>query len=254
MGEIKLIKGDCYELVKEIPDNSIDLVIIDPPYQIDSGGMTGEFGIRKYHNEYTRLCKLGDKYNAEGKRISKNRLSASQNTRMMSKGFENTILDELCRVMKKINIYIWCSKGQLRQIIDYFDDRGCNIDLLTWHKNNPIPTCNGTYMSDTEYCVFAREGGVKLYGDCHTKRKWYASNLNVADKKLYGHPTIKPLQIIQNFVVNSSVEGDTVLDCFMGSGTTGVACRNLNRNFIGIEIDPKYFEIAQKRLEEVTLF
>jgi len=97
-------------------------------------------------------------------------------------------------------------------------------------------------------------GGVKLYGDCHTKRKWYASNLNVADKKLYGHPTIKPLQIIQNFVVNSSVEGDTVLDCFMGSGTTGVACRNLNRNFIGIEIDPKYFEIAQKRLEEVTLF
>lgn len=255
MGEIKLIKGDCYELVKEIPDNSIDLVIIDPPYQIDSGGKTGELGHRKYHDEYVNLCKLGrPKSETERKRIAARVKGNAKNYRMISLGFENTILDELCRVMKKINIYIWCSKGQLRQIIDYFDDRGCNIDLLTWHKNNPIPTCNGTYMSDTEYCVFAREGGVKLYGDCHTKRKWYASNLNVADKKLYGHPTIKPLQIIQNFVINSSVEGDTVLDCFMGSGTTGVACRNLNRNFIGIEIDPKYFEIAQKRLEEVTLF
>lgn len=108
-------------------------------------------------------------------------------------------------------------------------------------------------MTPSIACLLVR-GGVKLYGDCHTKRKWYASNLNVADKKLYDHPTIKPLQIIQNFVINSSQKGDTVLDCFMGSGTTGVACKNTNRNFIGIEIDDKYFETAQKRIEEVTLF
>lgn len=243
LDDIKLIKGDCYELVKEIPDKSVDLVIIDPPYKIDSGGARGKYGKSKHHREYVNLCKIMKSTNKQ-----------TNSSMPASYGFENTILDELCRVMKKINIYIWCSKGQLRQIIDYFDDKGCNLDLLTWHKENPIPTCNGKYLADTEYCVFAREGGVKLYGDFHTKRKWYASNLNVADKKLYGHPTIKPLQIIQNFVINSSQEGDTVLDCFMGSGTTGVACKNLNRKFIGIEIDDKYFDIAQKRIEEVTLF
>lgn len=71
------------------------------------------------------------------------------------------------------------------------------------------------------------------------------------DKKLYKHPTIKPLNIIENLVINSSNENDVVLDCFMGSGTTGVACKKLNRKFIGIEIDEKYFEIAKNRIEEV---
>ena len=86
----------------------------------------------------------------------------------------------------------------------------------------------------------------------------YRSSLNQQDKKNYNHPTIKPLNIIENFVKNSTEENDTVLDCFMGSGTTGVACRNLNRNFIGIEIDNNYFEIAKERInsqhQQMNLF
>ena len=240
-------------MVKEIPDNSVDLVITDPPYQFACGGMGGAFGIenRPYIKEYIDLCKndaIG-KVPLDGRKIKQR-----AGSKFISLGFSNEILDELCRVMKKINIYIWCSKDQLRQIIDYFDDKDCFIDLITWHKTNPIPTCNNTYLSDTEYCVFAREKGVKVYGTVYTKHKYYVTKANTEDKKKYGHPTIKPIQIIQNFVINSSQEGDTVLDCFMGSGTTGVACKNTNRNFIGIEIDDKYYEIAKRRLDEITLF
>lgn len=121
---------------------------------------------------------------------------------------------------------------------------------MTWHKTNPIPTCNGTYLSDTEYCVLARESGTKIYGTYETKKKWWVSKCNVDDKKLYSHPTIKPLEIIKNLIINSSKENDVVLDAFMGSGTTAVACKELNRHFIGFELNPEFYEIANNRLNK----
>ena len=166
----------------------------------------------------------------------------------LTDGIRNNVLHELVRVMKKINIYLWCNKTQLRQYIDFFEDRGCTTELLTWHKTNPVPTCNNKYLSDTEYLLFFREKGVKVFGSYSTKKKFYVTPTNKNDKKLYSHPTIKPLDIIENITINSSEKGATVLDPFMGSGTTGVACINTERKFIGIEIDKDYFEIAQKRI------
>ena len=291
--------GDCYELIKDIPDKCIDLVVIDPPYQFCAGGngssdigkrkkqqkeemysldtdLTkikvsggGCFGIKKrnYHSQFNLtdvnitperkeyeeyVKKHGKDEESERLRIIANAIDVKQNTYFISKGFSNDILDELVRVMKKINIYIWCSKGQLRQIIDYFDDLGCNIDLLTWHKTNPIPTCNNTYLSDTEYCVFARENGVKLNGDVETKKKYYVTPCNVFDKDLYNHPTIKPINIIKNLIINSSDEGGVVLDTFVGSGTTCLACKELNRKYIGMELNPEYYKIAVDRLNGIT--
>lgn len=168
----------------------------------------------------------------------------------LTNGIKNNVLDELVRIMKKVNIYIWCNKTQLRQYIDFFEDLGATTDLLTWHKTNPIPTCNNKYLSDTEYLLYFRKDGVPMYGTFETKRKWYATPLNVEDKKYYMHPTIKPIDIIKNLIINSSKEGDTVLDCYMGSGTTGVACKLLNRDFIGCEIDKTYYDIAKKRIDE----
>lgn len=248
--------GDSYELIKEIPDKSIDLIITDPPYQFVSGGKGhsdlgdrkdknktetymldttntkklsggymhggGCFGTknRSYHSEINEtditkarqdyldyVAKYGKDEESERLRVIANAIDDKKNTAFISAGITNDILDEMCRVMKKINIYIWCNKNQLRQYIDYFDDKGCNIDLLTWHKTNPIPTCNNTYLSDTEYCVFARESGVKVYGTVATKKKYYVSSANVEDKKKFGHPTIKPVSIIENLIINSSVEG-----------------------------------------------
>jgi len=220
---IDLRKGNCLEILKNIPDKSVDLVIIDPPYNINAGKGGGAFGTdkRNYHSE----------------------------VKILSDGITNLVLDELVRIMKKINIYIWCNKNQLRQYIDYFEEIGATTDLLTWHKTNPVPTCNNKYLSDTEYLLYFRKDGVPMYGTYATKKKYYVTPTNKEDKKIYQHPTIKPLFIIKNLIVNSSQENDVVLDCFMGSGTTGVACKELNRNFIGIEIDEKYFEIARQRIK-----
>ena len=128
------------------------------------------------------------------------------------------------------------------------------MDLLTWHKTNPIPTCSNKYLSDTKYVLFFRSKGKHLYGTYETKRKWYVSPLNVADKKLYGHPTIKPLEFVKAMIGNSVTKEDghtpIVLDPFMGSGTTAVATKELGFDFIGFEIDPEYHAIAVKRLQE----
>lgn len=126
------------------------------------------------------------------------------------------------------------------------------MDLLTWHKTNPVPTCNNKYLSDTEYLLFFREKGVKVYGSYQTKKKFYVTQTNKKDKDKYKHPTVKPVEIMENIITNSSQEGETVLDCFMGSGTTGVACVNTNRRFIGIEKEEKYIEIAKQRIEEAA--
>ena len=214
---------DCIEGIKQLPDKSVDLVVTDPPYLIKSMNGGGFIKNRPYKKDLDND---------------------------LIKGFSESILDELCRVMKKINIYIWCSKEQIAWLLSYFQNKGANIDLLTWHKTNPTPACNNNYLPDTEYIVFAREKGVKIYGTYQTKKKYYITPINSKDKKLYNHPTVKPLEIIQNFIINSSLEGEIVLDPFIGSGTTAVACINTNRNYIGFEIDERYYKIAEKRIND----
>ena len=218
----ELYKGDCLEVMKSIPDKSIDLVIIDPPYEIKTmkGGWT--IGKRKYEDEVS----------------------------VMIDGFSEEILNLLCTKMKKINIYIYCSKLQLPKLLNYFINKKCNYEILTYHKTNPTPLCGNTYLPDTEYVVFAREKGVKIYGEYKTKFKYYTDKVNKKDKKLYKHPTCKPIPFLQNHIINSSNEDDIILDCFMGSGSTGVAALNTNRKFIGIELDENYFNIAKERIEE----
>lgn len=217
-----LQQGDCLELLKKVKDNSIGLVVTDPPYLIDTTG--------------------GGLYTQPDKQYVKELNS-------MKDGFSEVVLNELCRVMKKINIYFFCSQKQIIPLTDYFvTKRKCNWNILSWHKTNPIPACGNKYLTDTEFILFFREKGVKVYGKFNTKKTWYATPLNQSDKKKYGHPTVKPIEIVKNLIINSSKENDWVLDPFMGSGTTGVACVNTHRNFIGIELDEKYFKIAEERI------
>ena len=232
--------GDSYKLIKEIPDNSIDLIVTDPPYMVETQG-AGFFG--KNSDEHSMNYKDKKAYTYGGERYVMKEISN------MSDGFSENILDELCRVMKKVNIYIWCSQKQLYQLINYFViKKKCNWNLITWHKTNPIPACGNKYLSDTEYCLFFREKGVQIQGSFDTKFTYYVTPLNSKDKKQYGHPTIKPLDIIKNFIINSSNDGDIVFDPFMGSGTTCVAAKELGRKYIGFEINEKYYNIAKDRL------
>ena len=224
MNKVELYQGDCLQVMKKIEDKSIDLVVIDPPYEIATTG--------------AGLYKQADKQYVK-------------ELNSMKDGFSEEVLDELCRVMKKINIYFFCSQKQIIPLLDYFvKKKKCNWNILSWHKTNPIPACGNKYLTDTEFILFFREKGVKVYGSFDTKRTWYVTPLNQSDKKKYGHPTVKPLSILENLVLNSSQKGEIVLDCFMGSGSTGVACVNTNRNFIGIELDKEYFEIAKERINK----
>ena len=224
--------GDCYELIKNIPDKSIDLVITDPPYLLETDG-AGMFG------------KKADNYG--GQRY------VMKNIDFMKDGIKTEILDELCRVLKKINIYIWCSQKQIPILYEYFVKRKkCNWNIICWHKTNPTPTCGNKYLTDTEYCLFFREKGVKVYGEYSTKRTFYVTQKNLEDKKLFQHPTIKPLDIIKNLIMNSSVSGDIVLDVFSGSGTTCVAAKEMGRKYIGMEINKEYCEIARNRINGIN--
>ena len=212
---------DSLQAMKELPENSVDLIITDPPYQFSHLG-GGCFG--NQHREY----------HAELKDITD--------------GISDEYLEEMCRVMKTPNIYIWCNKDQIYQYSNFFIPLGCTMDILCWHKSNPIPMSSNTYLPDTEYCLFFRKKA-PMYGSYETKHKYWVTPVNKDDKDRWGHPTIKPLSIIENLVVNSSRPGDVVLDPFMGSGTTGVACVMHDRDFIGYDVEQKYVDVADKRIK-----
>ena len=219
--------GDCLERMKEIESGSVDLVLIDPPYDIKNTKAGGKSKLAK------SMQNMNDQIRDAG----------------IVSGFDERILDELVRVNKNINMYIFCNKSQLPMYMNYFvTNLGCSFDLIKWVKTNAMPTYCNKYLSDTEYCFYARKKGYcnpENYTDASTL---YHAPINQKDKKLFLHPTIKPLPLIEKLIRNSSREGEVILDCFLGSGTTGVAAKNLNRSFIGIEMDEGYFNIAKERI------
>ena len=224
----KIYLGDAYELIKQLPDKSVDLIITDPPYHFVGGGkMTGIFKDR-------------------GKR----HFDALEN-KGLTNNYDMIIFEDLLRVMKKINLYVWCNKEQLYQYLDFFKDKNTLFEMLIWNKTNPMPLINNQYLPDKEYCLFFRERGVRLEGSYETKATVWQEKGNVEDKKDYGHPTIKPLHMIKQLIINSSNENDVILDPFIGSGTTAVACKELGRQYIGFEIDQEYHKIATDRLNGI---
>ena len=226
----KIYNVDSYEAIKNIPDKSIDLIITDPPYQIDTiGGKTG-----------SNLCKNITKTMDELKEAD------------IIDGLNTDILEQFMRVMKKPNIYIWCNKKQIPDYLEFFVKKHkCKFEIMVWCKTNPIPAFGGNYLNDKEFCLYFRKN-IKLATKYETAFTYWVSKCNIEDKKLYFHPTIKPLNIIEKLVLNSTKENDVILDTFCGSGTTCVAAKKHNRNFIGFEINKKYVDISNKRLEKVV--
>ena len=228
---INLMLGDCLERMKEIPDGSVDMVLTDPPYEISNsgGGMVGKGG-RKFIEEIDSMgmCKSG--FNV--------------------KEFLNIIVNKFSS-KAHINMLCFLSLKQLHEYLNFAIENRLQYGLTYWHKSDPAPLCNNKYLNDVELCIYIKGKRVRIGGSYHTKSLIYSSATNRKDKKAFGHPTIKPLALIDKYLINHSKEGDVVLDPFMGSGTTGVACKNLNRKFIGIEKDETYFKIAQDRINAI---
>jgi DNA modification methylase len=225
----QIYNEDSYKAIKNIPNKSVDCIYTDIPYLIVSGG-AGKSDLSK------RIKKVNDEY-----------------LKNINNGIDYSIFDDFVRISKKINIFIWCSKMQILDIMNYFATReNVNYEILVWCKTNPTPSTNNTWLPNVEYCLYFREKGVKLNDGYNLKSKYYVSPINTYDKKIFDHPTIKPLECVKNHLLHATQENDVIADFFLGSGTTAVAYKEINRKFIGFENDEKYFKTAKDRLNGIT--
>ncbi|MDO5556923.1 MAG: site-specific DNA-methyltransferase [Clostridia bacterium] len=226
----KIYNEDCLIGIKKIPDNFVDLVIIDPPYKIlnhNAGGYSDlSHTIQKYNDEL---------YNSN-----------------LTNGYDKNILYELLRVMKRINIYIFCNCEQIPFYIDFFvNNQKCKMDILIWNKTNAMPLFNNKYLTDKEYCLYFRKGGYCNPSNYEDAKTVFYYPINIKDKRKWNHPTIKPEELIRKIIRNSSKIDDVILDCFIGSGTTAVGCIKEHRNYIGFEINKIFFETCMRRIGEI---
>ena len=219
---IDLRQGDCLEVMKDIPDESIDLIVTDPPYKIVQGGCT---------NKAVRLKGSNQEQLKKGTLFNNNSIKF------------NEWIPEVYRVLKNnSHCYIMSNDRNINELLNICEKVGFKLlNILVWGKSKHSP--NRYYMKNCEFIVFLRKGKAKNINDMGTKQLLLIDN--VANKK---HPSEKPIKLMEILIKNSSNEQDKVLDPFMGSGTTGVACKNLNRNFIGIELDENYYKIACERI------
>ena len=230
----KIYNEDCLEGMKRIPDKSVDLVVTDPPYLHVKGGMKSK------------------KYNT-GSWKSDSYMTSS----MSDFGKKNifNFLDIVIPKMKKVNIYIYCSKLQLVHYFEYISQHPkLKYDMLVWDKVKYSMKSTKFFTSDLEYIIRIYEPKVSLNkiltSDGSKSNINYYLKRKAFEQPRGEHNTMKPLDMIKQFVELSSNAGDLVLDPFLGSGTTAIAAINTKRNFIGFELNKEYFEIAQNRIEE----
>lgn len=260
---------DCYKAIKDIPDKSVDCIYVDIPYLYLQGSCgKSQLGERLGKRKLELMgCQQVYKDNintkrSEALRIAKTKKKQNCDIISIEDGINLKILDDFIRIMKKINCFIWCSKLQIFDIMKFFletlktrEDYKENIniyfEILTWNKTNPTPTTNNTWLPDIEYCLYFREEGIKYNSGYDLKHKYYISPANVNDKDKFAHPTIKPLELVKRHLLHTTKPNDIVLDCFLGSGTTAVACKDIGRHYIGFEINKKWFDIAKNRLNNI---
>ena len=226
-----LYNKDCYEVMASMSDHSVDLIYADPPYEYDhfksgTGGSVNK--IMKLDKTLTPINEITDtKYDLL------------------------RFCNEAMRIMKEPNIYIWCNKAQFTEYFKFFViDNECKFEILFWNKTNALPTYSNKYLTDKEYCLYFHKGSGKTFPECYNDAKTilYQSPIN-RENKIYNHPNIKPLEFVKAHIRNSSREGWIVFDPFMGTGTAGVACKEIGgREYIGCEINPKHFETANSRI------
>lgn len=224
---IEIYNADCLDILPQIEGKSVDLFMTDPPYLIGNTKAGG----------HSKLAKSIQPMNDE---LSKGDLVG---------GFDKQVLNEIMRTMKKLNLYIWCNGKQIPMYLDFFSR--AKFDIIIWNKTNATPLFHNKYLTDKEYCFYFRKGGYCQPANYTEAKTVYYQPINIKDKRKWDHPTIKPLNIIQTLVKNSSKEGQLIIDPFMGSGSTLVAAKILVRRAIGIEINKEYCDIAIKRLKGV---
>lgn len=229
---------DCLEGMKQIPDRSVDLVVTDPPYwhKKSPGKPYSERRQYKTSSKFSN-SKL---YNYNGNMIKG---MSDFNDKCI-----NTFMSALAPKMRIMNAYIFCSETQVPYYAMWAENNKYMFSILVWEK--PLSIINkNRFSQNLEYIVRVYDYGTalnrvpqnELYNRVRKEKP-----VKGADKI---HLTQKPVSIVSGFLLLSSNEGDTILDPFMGSGTTAIACIKEKRHFIGFELNKEYFDKAQKRIK-----
>lgn len=220
IGDATLYLGDCLEILPTL--DKVDAVVTDPPYLLVSGGVTrpmmgGKFNSSEYDNKGAIVATDLD---------------------------WSDFMPVIYAALNEGHAYFMANNRHVAEAIKQGESAGFKFhNLLVWDKGTATP--NRWYMKNCEFTAFLYKGAAKQINDCGMKQLISCPIVFNAD-----HPTEKPVAIMESYIKNSTQRGNAVLDPFMGSGTTGVACAKLGRKFIGIELEPKYFDIACKRIED----
>ena len=233
-----LYNDDCIKVMQKIKNESVDVVFADPPYFLSNGGKSISSGkvVSVNKGEWDKKENYGD--------IQK---------------FTKDWISECYRILKK-KCSIWIS-GTHHNIFDIkqaLDEVGFKIvNIIIWKKLDPPPLiyknkCRFSY----EFIIWADKGHSHIFNyeemfninNDELEDVWVLPAVSMKEKKYGYHPTQKPECLLERIIKASTTEGQLVLDPFMGSGTTGVVCKRLNRRFIGIEKERKYFKIAENRI------
>ncbi|WP_342601885.1 site-specific DNA-methyltransferase [Peribacillus sp. FSL E2-0159] len=233
-GELKLINGDVFNEIKKIDSNSIHLICTDPPYFISrktnfkSGG-----GDQK---KYGSISMEFGEWDLEENSL--NWFSLLQEfKRVLVPGGTMVIFYD---IFKMDDISIVAEKQKLKQ-----------QRIGIWEKTNPVPiNAKVNYLSNSREFFISYTKGTKRTFNSYYDRAIYEAP--IVSGKVRFHPCQKPVSVLEKIIATHTNEGETVLDCFMGSGSTGQAAINLNRNFIGFELDDTYFNKASNALHKDT--
>lgn len=241
MVKLLLYNDDCLEILKKIKSDSIDLIFADPPYFLSNGGKS----IRSGKVVSVNKGEWDKKENYEDITL-----------------FTKKWINE-CYKALKIGGSIWVS-GTIHNIFDVknaMDEVGFKIiNIIVWHKSDPPPLIyKNKFRFSYELIIWASKGFNHTFNyedmfkinNAELEDVWTIPAVQMNEKKFGYHPTQKPEKLLERIIKSSSKEGETVLDPFMGSGTTCYVAKKLNRNYIGIEKDNKYFNISKRRIDSI---
>jgi DNA modification methylase len=221
IGDCTLYEGDCLQIMPTL--EPADLCVSDPPYKLTTGGvskssktMSGIFAAHNYANDGALV--FAD---------------------VAWKDMVRPIFDALA---DDADCYIMTNDKNMHPALNAFCGPFNLHNILTWDKSTP--TANRWYMKNVEFTLYLWKGRARTINNPSSKQGVRGYQVDVSD-----HPTEKPVWLMREYVVNSSEPGQAVIDPFMGSGSTGVACVEAGRRFVGIELDPHHFDTACRRIE-----
>lgn len=220
IGDCRLLLGDALKIMPLL--DKVDCVVTDPPYKLESGGMT--------------RVSMGGKFNLE---------NYNNNGSIVECDIEwSEFMPLISSLVERGHIYVMCNNRHVNNMLNSARNSGMKFhNLLVWDKVSPTP--NRWYMKGCEFIGFFYKGKAFYINDCGSKQL-----IKIPLPKDTEHPTVKPISLMKHYIINSTKKNDVVLDPFMGAGTSGVACAQTGRKFIGIEKNEKYFNLACERIIE----